>query len=69
MDKKPGWTYKFISSLNMNIAINDSTGVMYTEDKVRYTAEEQLLLKKIDYEIPLQLHYIKKIFEGQIIEE
>jgi len=26
MEQKPGWTYRFISSLNMQIAINDTTG-------------------------------------------
>ena len=48
MDQKPGWTYRFIESLNMQIAINDTTGIMYTEDKVRYSVEEQKLLQSID---------------------
>lgn len=69
MEKKPGWTYKFITSLNMQIAINDSTGIMYTEDKVRYTAEEQQFLKKFDYQLPLQLHLLKKVFGGKILPE
>lgn len=37
MKQKPGWTYRFIDSLNMQIAINDTTGIMYTEDKVKYS--------------------------------
>ena len=48
MEQKPGWTYRFIDSLNMHIAINNDTGIMYTEDKVRYSLEEQCLLQKID---------------------
>ena len=67
MEQKPGWTYRFIDSLNMQIAINDTTGIMYTEDKVKYTLGEQRLLQSIDYAIPLQVHLVKKTFEGTII--
>jgi len=67
MDQKPGWTYKFIPSLNMQIAINDSSGIMYTEDKIRYSAQEQKLLKSVDYQIPLTVHLVKKIFDGTIV--
>ena len=67
MEEKPGWTYRFIESLNMQIAINDSTGIMYTEDKVKYSLEEQRLLQSIDYALPLQVHVVKKVFDGTII--
>lgn len=67
MEQKPGWTYRFISSLNMQVAINDITGVMYTEDKVRYSAEEQRLLQRIDYALPLSVHLVKKVFNGTIV--
>ena len=67
MEQKPGWSYRFISSLNMQIAINDSTGIMYTEDKVKYSLEEQQLLKSIDYSLPLSVHLVKKVFDGTIV--
>ena len=67
MEEKPGWTYRFIESLNMQIAINDTTGIMYTEDKVKYSLEEQRLLQSIDYDLPLQVHLVKKVFDGTII--
>ena len=67
MEQKPGWTYRFIDSLNMHIAINNDTGIMYTEDKVRYSLEEQLLLQKIDFALPLPVHIVKKIFDGTIV--
>ena len=67
MEQKPGWTYKFVESLNMQIAINNSTGIMYTEDKVKYSLEEQRLLQSIDYALPLQVHLVKKVFDGTII--
>ena len=67
MEEKPGWTYRFIESLNMQIAINDTSGVMYTEDKVKYSLEEQRLLQSIDYALPLQVHIVKKVFDGTII--
>ena len=67
MEQKPGWTYRFVNSLNMQIAINNFTGIMYTEDKVRYSLQEQRLLQAVDFEIPLAVHLVKKIFEGTII--
>ena len=67
MEQKPGWTYKFIPSLNMQIAINDTTGIMYTEDKVKYSLEEQRLLQSIDYTLPLPVHLVKKVFDGTIV--
>ena len=67
MEQKPGWTYRFIESLNMQIAINDTSGIMYTEDKVRYSAEEQKLLQSIDYALPLSVHLVKKVFNGTIV--
>ena len=67
MEQKPGWTYRFIESLNMQIAINDTTGIMYTEDKVRYSLEEQRLLQKIDFALPLPVHIVKKVFDGTIV--
>ena len=67
MEQKPGWTYKFVNSLNMQIAINNYTGILYTEDKVRYSLEEQRLLQAVDFEIPLPGHMVKKVFEGTII--
>ena len=67
MEQKPGWTYRFIDSLNMQIAINDTTGIMYTEDKVKYSTEEQRLLQSIDYALPLSVHIVKKAFDGTII--
>ena len=67
MEQKPGWTYKFVESLNMQIAINNFTGIMYTEDKVKYSLEEQRLLQKIDFELPLSVHIVKKVFEGTIV--
>ena len=56
MDQKPGWIYRFIPTLNMQIAISDSTGVMYTEDKIKYSPEEQLLLKTIDYQLNYKIY-------------
>lgn len=68
MERKPGWTYKYIDSLEQYIAINDKTGVMYTQDKTFYSKNEQELLKKQDYQIPSVVHCVKRIMEGEIFE-
>lgn len=67
MEQKPGWKYTFIESLNQHIAINEKTDVLYTEDKTRYSPEECHMLKSVDYQIPLAVHIIKKLFNGEII--
>lgn len=68
MEQKPGWTYQFIDSLNMHIAVNDRNGIMYTEDKTMYTTEEAALLKKVNYRFPLDLHLVKKAFDGTVVD-
>lgn len=69
MEQKPGWTYSFMPSLNMQIAVNDYTGIMYTEDKVKYSQSEfKLVTRGNNAQIPLQVHLIKKIFSGTILE-
>ena len=68
MEQKPGWIYRFIPTLNLQIAISDSTGVMYTEDKIKYSPNEQLLLKTIDYQLPLSVHLVKKVFDGTLLQ-
>ena len=51
----------------MQIAINNFTGILYTEDKVKYSLQEQRLLQAVEFEIPLPVHLVKKVFEGTII--
>lgn len=68
MEQKPGWTYTFIDSLGQYIAINEKTGVMYTQDKIFYSKKEQEILRKHNYEIPLAVHLIKKVIGGEIVE-
>ena len=47
----------------MQIAINNLTGIMYTDDKVRYSLQKQRLLQVLDFETPLPVHLVKKVFE------
>lgn len=67
MEQKPGWTYSYVDSLKMQIAVNDSTGVMYTEDKIKYSPEEYLIILQKDMNIPIQVHILKKIFNGTLV--
>ena len=66
-ERKPGWNYFFCQSLNQQIAINEKTDVLYTEDKTRYSPQECHLLKSIDYNIPLCVHLVKQVFNGEIV--
>ena len=67
MDFVPGWTYNFINSLDQYMAVNDKSGIMYTQDMIYYSKEEVDMLATVDFEIPLAVHLIKKVFGGKII--
>ncbi len=51
----------------MHIAINQITGILYTEDKTPYSAFEASLLKSVDYQIPPEIHLLKRVFGGTIL--
>ena len=66
MEQKPGWKYSFSTQLNQQIAVNEKTQILYTEDKTRYEPSETEILKSVNFEIPLQVHIIKKVFGGTL---
>ena len=68
MIQKPGWTYRYIEILGQYIAVNDKTGVLYTEDKTMYTPEECRLLEKRDFQLPEFVHRVKKVFNGILVQ-
>lgn len=68
MQKKQGWTYSYIEILGQHIAVNNTTEVLYTEDKTMYTPEESRLLKKRNYQLPKLVHQVKKLFQGTLIQ-
>lgn len=68
MEQKPGWTYRYCDSLEQQIAINDETGILYTEDKTRYSAEEAAIIIRHGYQIPKAVHVVKKVFGGTVVE-
>lgn len=67
MEQKPGWTYRYCDSLEQQIAINDETGILYTEDKTRYSAEEAMIIIQHNYDLPKAVHIIKKVFNGTLV--
>ena len=66
MEQKPGWKYSFSTLLNQQIAVNENTQILYTEDQTRYETSETEVLKSVHFEIPLQVHIIKKVFGGTL---
>ena len=68
MEQKPGWTYSYKPLLKMHIAINDKTGIMYTEDKTMYTAFEAAVLKEDGFNFTPAVHILKKCFGGTVID-
>ena len=66
MEQKSGWKYSFSTLLNQQIAVNEKAQILYTEDKTRYEPSETEILKSVNFEIPLQVHIIKKVFGGTL---
>ena len=66
----PGWTYGHSDSINQDIAYRkDGNGglELYTEDKTHYTWQEINAISKHKDGLPLQVHIIKKMFNGVIL--
>lgn len=66
---KPGFIYKFSKELNQEIAVSDKTGILYVSDGTKYLPEEAAVLQKKSDDIPLEVHILKKVFDGMIVEE
>ena len=60
-----GWTYDYSESLKMRFAYRGME--VMTEDKVRYNENETKIIIR-HKEIPLSVHIIKKLFDGEIVE-
>ena len=61
------WIYKYSENLKQNIALSKSTGWVYCEDGTQYSPEEYAILKSTGQPIPLQVHIIKKMFDGVLV--
>ena len=59
------WTYHYSKTLEMKYSWNPKTGVVWTEDRVKYSPKEIELLK--GSEITKEVHELKKMFEGEIV--
>ena len=68
MSKSNNWNYFFSKVLNMKYAINKKDGRVAVKDPdgtVFYSPEEIEVLA--DGQITLQLHILKKVFDGEIV--
>ena len=65
--QKSDWFYKYSENLKQNIALNKKTGWVYCEDGTKYSPEENAILKSTGRPIPLQVHIIKKMFDGVLV--
>ena len=65
--QNPDWFYKYSENLKQNIALNKKTGWAYCEDGTKYSPEENAILKSTGQPIPLQVHIVKKMFDGVLV--
>ena len=68
--KLKDWVYDYSSSLKLPYAWRktDAGIEIMTEDKVRYTAKEVKIISDTIGEITPEVHLVKKVFKGEIIE-
>ena len=67
INRKPGFTYFYSEVLQQEIAISNKTGKVFCSDGVQYTPEEIVQLQKTYGDFSPQVHKIKQIFGGTII--
>ena len=65
--QNPDWFYKYSENLKQNIAFYKKTGWVYCEDGTKYSPEENAILKSTGQPIPLEVHLLKKMFDGVLI--
>ncbi|MCQ2588545.1 MAG: hypothetical protein MJ174_10545 [Treponema sp.] len=65
--QNPEWFYKYSENLKQNIALNKKTGWVYCEDGTKYSPEENAILKSTGQPILLQIHIVKKMFDGVLV--
>ena len=61
------WIYKYSENLKQNIALSKKSGWVYCEDGTKYSPEEYSILKSTGQPIPLQVHILKKMFDGVLV--
>jgi hypothetical protein len=64
---RPGWEYIYSDTLKQEIAVNIKTGKVYCEDKTVYSPEEMKMMDSAKQEITPEIHLVKKVFGGEII--
>lgn len=61
------WVNKYSETLKQNVAYNKITKWVQCEDGTLYSPKENAVLRKTGNPVPLQVHLIKKVFEGTVI--
>jgi hypothetical protein len=64
---KPGWDYIYSHTLQQEIAVHIKTGRVYCDDKTEYSPRELNAMKNAKQEITPEIHLVKKVFGGEII--
>ncbi|MEN6487659.1 MAG: hypothetical protein ABFD66_02050 [Smithella sp.] len=64
-----GWTYAYSDALEMEYATRDTPQgpEVMTADKVRYSPDEISTISSNGGEISLEIHRVKRIFDGTIV--
>lgn len=64
---KAGFTYIYSDELKQEIALSHKTGRIICEDGTTYSFTEINQIVEQGKKIPLQVHLLKKIFDGEIV--
>lgn len=59
---------KYSTTLSQNVYMDRTTGTITCEDGTAYSAEEAQIIRNTGKQIPLQVHIIKKVFQGTLVK-
>jgi hypothetical protein len=71
---QPGFVYSDSTIINQRVALHEKSGWLFCEDKyhngefVKYSPKELQIIYDSGEKITLDIHIVKKIFMGEIIE-
>lgn len=64
---KGEWTKFYSEAIQQECAYDKKSGWMFTRDGAKYSPQELALLARSGKDCPLEVHLIKKAFDGTVV--
>lgn len=66
--EKGNWIKFHSDAIQQDCAYDKTSGWLFTRDGVKYSPSELALIARSGNDCPIQVHIIKKLFEGTVVD-